>query len=51
MIPCVVFIRTDYERALTLPIESGCMIDYLYNEERVRVISGDRRGTIPDKRT
>jgi transcription antitermination factor NusG len=33
VIPCVVFIRTDYERALSLPLECGCTIDYLYSSD------------------
>jgi transcription antitermination factor NusG len=40
LLPCTVFIRTDYERALSLPVECGCMIDYLYNTDtkKLRVI-------------
>jgi transcription antitermination factor NusG len=40
-IPGTVFIRTDYERALSLPVECGCMIDYLYNTDtkKFQVIS------------
>jgi hypothetical protein len=36
----MVFIRTDYERALSLPVECGCTIDYLYNTDtkKFRVI-------------
>jgi transcription antitermination factor NusG len=33
LIPCTVFIRTDYERALSLPVECGSKIDYLYNPD------------------
>jgi transcription antitermination factor NusG len=40
LIPCTVFIRTDYERALSLPVECGCTMDYLYNADtkKFRVI-------------
>jgi transcription antitermination factor NusG len=30
-IPCLVFIRTDYEKALSLPAESGYTISYIYD--------------------
>ncbi|MDR2057183.1 MAG: UpxY family transcription antiterminator [Dysgonamonadaceae bacterium] len=42
VIPCTVFIRTDYERALSLPEECGCTIDYLYNPDtkKFRIIPG-----------
>jgi transcription antitermination factor NusG len=43
LIPCTVFIRTDYERALSLPVECGCMIDYLYNADTRKL------RTVPDK--
>jgi transcription antitermination factor NusG len=33
LIPCTVFIHTDYERALSLPVECGCTMDYLYNAD------------------
>jgi transcription antitermination factor NusG len=33
LIPCTVFIRTDQERALSLPVECGCTIDYLYSTD------------------
>jgi transcription antitermination factor NusG len=33
VIPCTVFVRTDYERALSLPGECGCTMDYLYNTD------------------
>ena len=29
VLPCLVFIRTDYEQALALPVESGYVISYL----------------------
>jgi transcription antitermination factor NusG len=32
VLPCLVFIRTDHDRALSLPTESGYMISYFYNE-------------------
>ena len=31
LIPCLIFIRTDHEKALSLPIVSGYMISYLYD--------------------
>jgi transcription antitermination factor NusG len=43
LIPCMVFIRTDYERALSLPLKCGCMIDYLYNADTKKLQE------IPDK--
>jgi transcription antitermination factor NusG len=42
-IPCLVFIRTDYERALSLPVECGCMISYLYD------VNTKKFQIIPDK--
>jgi transcription antitermination factor NusG len=42
-IPCLVFIRTDYERALSLPVELGCTISYLYDTDTKKF------QTIPDK--
>jgi transcription antitermination factor NusG len=43
LLPCTVFIRTDHERALSLPVECGCMIDYLYNADTRKL------RTVPDK--
>jgi transcription antitermination factor NusG len=43
MIPCMVFIRTDYRQALALPVESGYMIDYLYD------VDTKKFQVIPDK--
>jgi transcription antitermination factor NusG len=43
VIPCVVFIRTDYQRALSLPQESGYSITYLYN------VDTKKFQVIPDK--
>jgi transcription antitermination factor NusG len=43
LIPCTVFIRTDHERALSLPVECGCTIDYLYNSDTKKF------QVIPDK--
>jgi transcription antitermination factor NusG len=41
VIPCLVFIRADYQQALSLPAESGCMISYLYdaNTKKLQIIS------------
>jgi transcription antitermination factor NusG len=41
VIPCVVFIRTDYQQALALPVASGYTISYLYdaNTKKFQVIS------------
>jgi transcription antitermination factor NusG len=44
VIPCVVFIRTDYRRALALPVESGYTISYIYDS------STKKFQVIPDKR-
>jgi transcription antitermination factor NusG len=43
LIPCTVFVRTDQERALSLPVECGCTIDYLYNNDTKKF------QVIPDK--
>jgi transcription antitermination factor NusG len=42
-IPCLVFIRIDYERALSLPVECGYMISYLYD------VNTKKFQIIPDK--
>ncbi|MDR1199185.1 MAG: UpxY family transcription antiterminator [Prevotellaceae bacterium] len=43
LLPCTIFIRTDYERALSLPVECGCTIDYLYNTDTTKL------RVVPDK--
>jgi hypothetical protein len=43
LLPCTVFIHTDHERALSLPVECGCMMDYLYNADTRKL------RTVPDK--
>lgn len=43
LIPCLIFIRTDYKQALTLPAESGYMISYLRNPDTQQF------RTVPDK--
>lgn len=43
LIPCLIFIRTDYKQALSLPAESGCMISYLCNP------GTEQFRTVPDK--
>jgi transcription antitermination factor NusG len=37
LIPCTVFIRTEYERALSLPEECGYKIDFLYNNDTKKI--------------
>jgi transcription antitermination factor NusG len=43
VLPCLVFIRTDRDQALSLPTESGYMISYLYDPDTSRL------QVIPDK--
>jgi transcription antitermination factor NusG len=43
VIPCLVFIRTDYAKALSLPVESGISITY-FQDEKTRKFR-----IIPDK--
>jgi transcription antitermination factor NusG len=43
VIPCLVFICTDYDKALSLPKESGYTIDYLYD------VNTKKFQIIPDK--
>jgi transcription antitermination factor NusG len=43
LLPCLVFIRTDRVRALSLPVESGYTISYLYDPDTRRL------QVIPDK--
>jgi transcription antitermination factor NusG len=43
VLPCLVFICTDYERALSLPAESGYTISYIYDTETKKL------QVIPDK--
>jgi transcription antitermination factor NusG len=43
LIPCVVFIRTDYQQALALPVESGQTISYIYDTDSKKF------QVIPDK--
>ncbi|MCL1937834.1 MAG: UpxY family transcription antiterminator [Candidatus Azobacteroides sp.] len=42
-IPCLVFVRTDYRTALSIPVESGFSVSYIKNMETKKV------QTIPDK--
>jgi len=42
-IPCLVFVRTDYRTALSIPGESGFSVSYIKNMETKKV------QTIPDK--
>jgi transcription antitermination factor NusG len=43
VIPCVVFIRTDYPQAIALPMESGYSISYIYDTDTKKF------QVIPDK--
>ncbi|GHT87462.1 transcriptional regulator [Bacteroidia bacterium] len=43
VLPCLVFIRTSHDRALSLPEETGCAISYRYDAETKQM------QIIPDK--